>query len=135
MTTGSYKILESKTQGITTIERWDNGIVFIRTEDHSQMDADDVSFHFEYILSLGVKNNSLKILTEPGLYSSISKEARELSAKPEMNKFTLGSAVVVKSVAQRLLINFIITFTHKQQMKMKIFDSREKAIDWLMSLS
>jgi hypothetical protein len=129
-----YKILECITQGISTIEHWENGIVCIKTLDYSQTEVADVKFQLNYIKAVHDGKNGIRILSEPGLYSSISKEARELSSRPEANQYTKASAVVVKSLAQRLLVNFIVTLLHKQRMKMKVFDSREKAIDWLLSI-
>ena len=73
------------------------------------------------------------ILVEPGLDSSISKEAREFATKPESNEMTKATAVIVKSLAHRLVINFIINFTNQQTMKMRMFDNKQKAIDWLLS--
>jgi len=70
---------------------------------------------------------------DPGKFTTITKEAREYSQRPESNSTTLANAVVVKSLAQRILINFMIAVIHQQTMKMKIFDSKEKAIEWLLS--
>lgn len=134
MKVAAYTIIEVKTHRISRIERWDNGIICIKTDDHSQTEAEDVKFQFDYIKSIGPELHSVKILSEPGLNSSISKEARELTAKPDFNRYTKASAVVVKSLPQRLLINFIITISHKKEMRMKIFESRERAIEWLLSL-
>ncbi len=47
---------------------------------------------------------------------------------------TMVSAVVIKSLAQRILINFMINIVQKQNMKMKMFEDKKKAIDWLLSL-
>jgi hypothetical protein len=46
---------------------------------------------------------------------------------------TKATAVIVKSLAHRILINFIIKLTHQQTMKMRLFDDKQKAIDWLLS--
>lgn len=78
--------------------------------------------------------NKMRVLVESGTYTDITKEAREFSAKPENNVFTLATAVVVKSLAHRIIINFLINFTKKQAMKMKMFDNKEKAIEWLLNI-
>ena len=71
------------------------------------------------------------ILVESGETTSISKEAREFKSRPENNELAIASAVVVKSLAQRLLINFIIRL--QKNKKTKMFDNKHKAIEWLLS--
>lgn len=134
MSSYTPKIVDLKTNRIGSIERWDNGIICIKTHENSQTDAVDVKFQFDYIKSLASELRSVKILSEPGLHTTISKEARELTSKPEYNKYTKACAVVVKSVPQRLLINFIISLQHKKEMRMKVFESRERAIEWLLQI-
>ena len=46
---------------------------------------------------------------------------------------TKAMAVIVKSLAHRIIINFIIKFTNHQPMKMKMFDDKQKAINWLLT--
>jgi hypothetical protein len=75
------------------------------------------------------------VLVEPGRYTSISKEAREFSTLPESNNMTMASAVIVKSIAHRIIINFIINFIRQQNMKMRMFDDKNKAIEWLLSFN
>ena len=70
---------------------------------------------------------------DPGKFTSLTKEAREFSQKSESNEMTLATAVIIRSLAQRIVINFMITMMHHQTMKMKMFDSKEKAIAWLLS--
>ncbi|MDZ4664099.1 MAG: hypothetical protein SGJ15_04425 [Bacteroidota bacterium] len=45
---------------------------------------------------------------------------------------TLATAVITTSLAHRIVINFMISIIHQQTMKMKMFDSKEKAIEWLL---
>lgn len=130
----NLKILESFKHGIAHIECLDNGIIYFKTDDYSETQLEDSVFQYEYLKSKFDGKKKLKILVEPGKFSTITKEAREFSAKPETNKMTMASAVVVSSLAQRLLISFIINLTQKQNMKMKIFETKQKAIEWLLSI-
>jgi len=129
-----YKVLDSFKHGISHIERWDNGIIYFKTDDYSETLLEDSVFQHEYLKSKYNGKDKLKILVEPGKFSTITKEAREFSTKPETNKMTMASAVVASSLAQRLLINFIVNLTQKQSMKMKIFENKQKALEWLLSL-
>lgn len=130
----SYKVLESHRERISTIEFWDNGIIYIKLDDNEEVRLEDSKAQYEFLKSKFDGNNKLKVLVEPGRYTEISKEAREFSTQPESNIMTLGSAVIVKSLAHRIMINFIINFTKQGAMKMKMFDTKEKAIEWLLTL-
>lgn len=130
----THKVLESHRHRISTIEFWDNGIIYIKLDDNEEVKLEDSKAQYEFLKSKFDGVNRLKILVEPGRYTEISKEAREFSAQPESNLMTMASAVVVKSLAHRIMINFIINFTRQGNMKMKMFESKEKAIEWLLSL-
>ena len=129
-----HKVLESHRHRISTIEFWDNGIIYIKLDDNEEVRLEDSKAQFDFLKSKFDGINRFKVLVEPGRYTEISKEAREFSAQPESNKMTMASAVVVKSLAHRIIINFIINFTRQEAMKMKMFESKEKAIEWLLAL-
>lgn len=131
--TSTYTIIESITDRASTIEFWDNDIIFIKLNDNIQIELEDSKKQYLFLKSKYDGVNKHLILVEPGLDTSISKEAREFSSRPESNTMTKASAVIVKSLAHRILINFIIKLTHQQTMKMKLFDDKQKAIDWLLS--
>ena len=129
----TYKILESQTDRASEIEFWDNGIVYIKLKDNIQVEIEDSRKQFLFLKSKFDGVNKHIILVESVLDTSISKEAREFGSKKESNAMTLATAVIVKSLAHRILINFIIKIIHQQTMKMKMFDDKEKAIEWLLS--
>lgn len=128
-----YSVIESITDRASTIEFWDNDIIFIKLKNDIQIELEDSQKQYLFLKSKydGVRKHL--ILVEPGLDTSISKEAREFSSRPESNTMTKATAVIVKSLAHRILINFIIKLTHQQTMKMRLFDDKQKAIDWLLS--
>jgi hypothetical protein len=70
----------------------------------------------------------LKLIIEHGEYTIIDTSAREYLQK---NKFeAICSAIVMHSIAQRIIYNFYIKF-RKQNYPIKAFKSKKKAIDWL----
>ncbi len=129
-----YSILESHRSRASTTELWDNGIIFIKLDDNMEVTLEDSKGHYEFLKSKFDGKNKMRVLTESGRYTTVSKEAREFSTLPEINKMTLASAVVIKSLAHRIVINFIISLTRQQNMKMRMFESKDKAIDWLLSI-
>ena len=131
--TYKYLILESYRHRASTIEFWDNGIIFIKIDDNSETTLEYSKNQYSFLKSKYNGVNKLKVLVEPGRFSTISKEAREFSTIPKHNEMTVASAVIVQSLAHRIVINFIIGFINKQTMKMRMFDNKEKAIEWLLS--
>ena len=130
----TYSVIDSVKNTNALIESWDNGIIYIKIDDSTETSLEDSMSQYNYIKSKYDGVNKLRILVEPGKFTSISKEAREFSAKPENNLMTMASAVIIKSLAQRIVINFMINVIQRQTMKMKIFEDKYKAMDWLLSL-
>ena len=128
-----YSVIESIDDRASKIEFWDNDIICIKLRDNIQIELEDSKKQFYFLKSKYDGINKHLVLVEPGLDTSISKEAREFSSKPESNEMTAATAVIVRSLAHRIIINFIINFTHQQTMKMKMFDDKQKAINWLLS--
>ena len=129
----TYTVLETVHQRISTIEFWSNGITYIKMDDNAEMMLEDSLAQYHELKARFDGKNKFKLLVEPGRYTGISAEAREFSSQKENNAMTTASAVIIKSLAHRLVINFVINFTQKQTMKMQMFDSKEKAIEWLLS--
>ena len=132
--TEKYIIIESQRKRCMTIELWENKIIFIKLDDNVEVSLTDAKESHAFLKEKFDGTNKHRVLTEPGRYTSITKEAREFSTLPQTNEMTLASAVIVKSLAHRILINFIISFIRQQNMKMRMFDNKEKAIEWLLSL-
>jgi hypothetical protein len=133
--TEKYSVVESYRHRISTIEFWDNGIVFIKIDDNSEIDLDD---SIKQVNLLRSKFDGIKkylVLADPGSYSTLSKEAREFSERPESNEMTKATAVLTSSLAQRIVVNFIISIIQKQTMKLRAFDNKDKAIEWLLTFN
>ncbi|MES2131854.1 MAG: hypothetical protein V4506_05845, partial [Bacteroidota bacterium] len=56
--------------------------------------------------------------------------ARDFSASDEGLKFTIGDALVVSNLAQRILVSFYLKF-NKPKKPSKAFDNEEDAMAWL----
>jgi hypothetical protein len=69
------------------------------------------------------------MLTANG-FLNVHKDARALSASEEGNLYTLADALVVNSTALKLIANFYISF-NKPVRPTKLFNSQEKAVEWL----
>ena len=80
---------------------------------------------------------SFSIIVIPGLYGSVTKEARDMEMfANETYKNLTSLAIVVHALHQRILATFYIKFKNvKPTYPTKIFDSVEKGIEWSLSQS
>lgn len=66
-------------------------------------------------------------------FSEMDAEVREWCADTSGNNYTYVDAIVISNFAQKLIADFYLKF-HKPKMPTKIFNSREKALEWIQSL-
>ena len=128
-----YSVRESFEDRISYIEFWHNGITCIKLKPHVNIEIDDIKTQRLFLSANSRAIQKHLILVETSIDSTISKAAREFAAEPEINSATKAAAIMVKSLANRIIINFIIRFSRKQTTQMKMFDNKQKAIDWLLS--
>jgi hypothetical protein len=119
---------------VSTFEFWDNGIVYIKIDDNAEVQLEDSVDQFELLNSRFNGKTRFRVLVDPGSYTTVANDAREFSCRPETNSITAATAVIVKSLAQRIIMNFLINFMKKHDTKLRMFDSREKAIQWLLNV-
>ncbi len=130
-----HAVLETFTHPVFTINRMDTGIFHVQIAADTVLELKDVQDQHDFFKSRYDSVNKFIILVESGENSSLTKEAREYASLPETNSMTLGTAVVIKSLAERIITNFMINVVQQQAMKIRMFDNREKAIKWLLSLN
>jgi hypothetical protein len=82
------------------------------------------------ILSGGRESLVLMVADE---VTSFNKEAMEFSAGEEGQRYTIGDALVVKSLTQRITANFYLLISRPSKPS-KIFNSEKEAVKWLYSL-
>jgi hypothetical protein len=106
-----------------------DGVLNIYLKPHKiikQSDGEDI------VKGLAAIGNGKKylLLFTAGEDTSVSTEARYYASTPEANKYTIASAFVVKSIAQKLLGNAYVTF-NKPVTPTRIFTDEQDALRWL----
>lgn len=109
--TSTYSVIETYIDEASIVELWDNDIIHIKLKDNIQIELADCKKQYLFLKSKFDGINKHIVLVEPGLDTNISKEAREFSSRPDSNEMTAATAVIVKSLAHRIIINFIINLT------------------------
>ena len=91
----------------------ENGIIRITLKEGFEFDETDVQRQFDSYtkLGIGIQNKAL-LLADASVEFVMTKEARELSSQKAKEYFIAG-AIISRSVATRLLINFLNSFSAK----------------------
>ncbi len=130
--TVNYIVLKKIEQTKAFIELLDNEIIYINIKDNAEIEIAD-SIEQKIFIDDNCGPNNRLILVHAGANTSITKEAREFASTDEANKTVLATAVIVKGLAQRILINFIMSVLNRKKLKMKLFSSKADAILWLLN--
>ena len=106
----------------------DDGIIQINATDQTYNVADIKAIH-NSISDLSDNKKALLLLIGSN-YTSIDADAKEFLSSPEAGLHSIAEAYVIKSLAQRLLLNFIIK-VKGTSVPSKFFTDTNTAITWL----
>ncbi len=113
----------------TTKTSFSENLLVTEMFDNVEIDIKDINENYDAAVKLtgGEKYMSL-VIAAP--FTSITKEAREAVNKEFMYKNTIAQAIVVKSLSNRLMGNFLVKF-YKPFCPLKLFKNKKDAIVWL----
>jgi hypothetical protein len=109
----------------------DNGIIRVQFKDGSEISAKESAIICEHIWELAEYKNAL-VLMIAGNNTEFDESARTFSAGPEGTKFTLADAIVVNSLAHKLIANFYLKI-NKPLVPTRVFSNEHDAEKWLLS--
>jgi hypothetical protein len=110
----------------------DEGVLVLRSLKDGEVELEEVKTCFKAYKEMGIgPNNKVLQLIFASHHGFLSAEARDHAAKVGKDHF-IASAVVSKSVAIRLLVNFFNSF-YKSPVPFKMFGDEESARKWLKS--
>ncbi len=121
----SQKIITSKFEVTlledSIIENYIKAGIVIEVEDLEELKkiSAELAGHKPYV-----------ILVTSGELASFSKEARELSASKAFITNAKAKAIVVDSIAKKIIGNFYLK-VNKPYLQTKLFSEKEKALQWL----
>lgn len=110
----------------------DTHIIQIEIKDFMELEKEDIVEMMDW-LSRNTSEKKLANLIKFGNGSTASREAREYASSPEGNKLTIGSALIVKNLAQQLIIDYYIKFNYPMN-PTRAFYKIDKAKEWLKNL-
>lgn len=108
-------------------------IIEFAVKEGCEVELTDVK---EMVLTAGELGGGkmFKNLIIAGEYSSMTSEATQYMKSDEAHRYTIADAIVIDSLAQRILGNFYLGIVNKKRPS-KLFNSKEKALGWLKSLN
>jgi len=107
-------------------------IFLCRVLPDKEIDVADTRENFRAVTEISGRQPYLILVDGTG-GSSVTKEGMEDAARPEVQVNLIAQAIVVKTLANRLLGNFIIKF-HRPSAPTKLFSDCETALNWLKEI-
>ncbi|MDP2387578.1 MAG: hypothetical protein Q8M29_14470 [Bacteroidota bacterium] len=108
---------------------YDGKVLTTVLHEDVEVEIADVIENYNIVMDI-IKGNRFVSLVITAPHNSITKEAREYSNNEENYQFCIAQAIVVKSLATRLLGNFYVKFA-KTFCPQRMFNTKEDALTWL----
>jgi len=112
-----------------TLSMLEEGILHVRLVEDSEISLEDSKAMFMASMEI-TEGKKFVTLIDARAKVVVSKESREWGSKPEAQKNMIAQAIVVDSLANRIVGNFIIKF-HKPIAKTRLFSDEKSALAWL----
>lgn len=109
-----------------------DGLVIIRIKPNVHLEMEDALEEHRFLYAEKAEYLPMRVMIVPGDGATVSKEVRDYSNHPNNTKMIRAEAIVVNSLAHKIMANFITKF-YKIPMPIKIFNDEAKAIDWLLN--
>jgi hypothetical protein len=123
------KIVEQQRFQFYTVALTFDNIIRVDVAGNHEIDVADVKIIVDAIEKIG-EGKIYPLLIVTGEYTLPTPEARAYIATSESDPFASAEAYVVKSLSQKLVGNVFLSF-NKPARPTKIFNSEEKALEWL----
>lgn len=116
----------------TEVHLLEPGIIENIVKPGASIEAEDIQQLKEKNVELS-HGEKYVVLVSSGHLSSISKEARELTASKEFAQNTLAKALLVESLGHRIVGQFYLKI-NKPHIKTRLFTDRTIALIWLRNI-
>lgn len=106
-----------------------SGIVRVEYKEAVEIELKDVKEHIKILQKLS-EGKPVPVLVDGRKDLTISPEAREYASSKEFEGLRSAQALLVGSLATKLIANFYINF-HKPPHPAQIFADEKEAVEWL----
>ncbi len=112
-----------------SLSMFEDGILHVHLFEDSEITIDESKLMFKASMEV-TEGKKFVTLVDARAKVIVSKESREWGSTPEAQKNMIAQAIIVDSLANRIVGNFIIKF-HKPTAKTRLFSDEESALAWL----
>ena len=112
-----------------SIEILDDKIMHILVKEFCELNVNDLTEMQIWVKSQSSKKDWINLI-QFGNGSSVTRDAREYAAGENGNMNSVGSAILVRNLAQQLIIDYYIKF-NKPKFPTAAFYKKEKALKWI----
>jgi hypothetical protein len=122
------ELIESKTATLSLV---DGNMLLVTMKENAEVDLESTKENYEITMRLTQGKRYIS-LVDVRAYVTITDEAKKHATQPIMYTNVIAQAVVITSLATRLLANFLIRFTqNNKDVEMKLFNDYDVALNWL----
>lgn len=112
---------------------YENDVVTVIPDNSDNVDLEALKTYFEECVKFADHKRFYFIIDLRRIVMQSTPESRKFYASNPWNKYRLADALVVKSPAQKILVNFFIQF-NKPKVPTKTFTSMGAALAWIKQL-
>jgi hypothetical protein len=109
--------------------RLEEGLFVCKLREGAELDVAEVEENIR-VTEIITEGKRYAILTDARAHVTITKEGLDRGAHPDLQIKLIAQAILVTSLANRLVGNFIIKF-HKPSSPTKLFSDYDAALTWL----
>jgi len=104
-------------------------LVLLSLKDNITIEVEDI-IEIKDINTKLTNGNNYGLITNSGNYTSISNEARKLTANKEMEGKRIAMSIIINSLSQRMLVNFYLKI-NKPSIPTKSFSNLKDSREWI----
>lgn len=123
----------SITTSVCTVSLRSDGICELRFIESYDVDVAEIHELNKAIEALSANIDSKLILSVPGKYGSVTKEARDMDPCAQYGDNTKALALVLPSIHQKLLARLFFKMVTKPNYTYQFFKTEEAAVKWLLN--
>ena len=114
---------------IAKIFKREDGIICVQAKDDVDITLTDSKESYAAVVALA-KGEMVAVLSLTGSGNSITEEVQKDWTAKRDNNIVFAEAVVAKSLAHKLIVNFLVNF-YDLGRPMKMFTDEARAVQWL----
>ncbi len=126
------KSVEKISLNKSTIELLAPNLILVTLKDNSAIEVEDI-IEIKAANSKLTKGTDYGVIMDSGNFTSISAEARNLTATKEMEGKRIAMSIVINSLSQRLIVNFFLKI-NKPLVPTKSFSNEAEAREWIEAI-